>query len=162
MCTGETVGNTSESCPVAGIALGGGGPAAGSPVMEWTPGLSLQGPSKGRTPADPGCTVNGTGSLFSLRLTTEARLLLQLWALVLLPITVAFYLISSGLNYTISEKCLLPSILKELLKVNVSVSQSCLTLCDPMDCSPPDFSVHRILQARILEWVAVSFSRGSS
>ena len=40
--------------------------------------------------------------------------------------------------------------------------QSCLTLCDSTDCSPPGFSVHRILQARILEWVAVSFSRGSS
>ena len=42
------------------------------------------------------------------------------------------------------------------------VSQSCLTLCDPMDCSPPGSSVHGILQARILEWVAISFSRGSS
>ena len=40
--------------------------------------------------------------------------------------------------------------------------QSCLTLCDPMDCSPPDSSVHRILQARILEWVAKHSSRGSS
>ena len=37
-----------------------------------------------------------------------------------------------------------------------------LTLCDPMDCSPPDSSVYGILQARILEWVAISFSRGSS
>ena len=43
-----------------------------------------------------------------------------------------------------------------------SAAQSCLTLCDPMDRSPPGFSVHGILQARILEWVAVSFSRGSS
>ena len=40
--------------------------------------------------------------------------------------------------------------------------QSCLTLCDPMGCSPPGFSVHGILQARILEWVAVLFTRGSS
>ena len=40
--------------------------------------------------------------------------------------------------------------------------QSCLTLCDPMDCSPPGSSVHGILQARILEWVAMHFSRGSS
>ena len=40
--------------------------------------------------------------------------------------------------------------------------QSCPTLCDPMDCSPPDSSVHGILQARILEWVAMPFSRGSS
>ena len=35
-------------------------------------------------------------------------------------------------------------------------------LCDPMDCSPPSSSAHRILQARILEWVAISFSKGSS
>ena len=44
----------------------------------------------------------------------------------------------------------------------VLVTQSCPTLCDPMDCSPPGSSVHGILQARILEWVAMSFSRGSS
>ena len=37
-----------------------------------------------------------------------------------------------------------------------SVSQSCLTLCDPMDCNPPGSSVHGILQARTLEWVAIS------
>ena len=42
------------------------------------------------------------------------------------------------------------------------VTQSCLTLCDPMDCSLPGSSVHGILQATILEWVAISFSRGSS
>ena len=40
--------------------------------------------------------------------------------------------------------------------------QSCLTLCDPLDCSPPVSSVHGILQARILEWVAMPSSRGSS
>ena len=43
-----------------------------------------------------------------------------------------------------------------------SVAQSCSTLCDPMDCSLPGSSVHGILQARVLEWVAISFSRGSS
>ena len=42
------------------------------------------------------------------------------------------------------------------------VAQLCLTRCNPMDCSPPGSSVHGILQARILEWVAISFSRGSS
>ena len=41
-------------------------------------------------------------------------------------------------------------------------AQSCPTLCDPTDCSPPGSSVCGILQARILEWVAISFSRGSS
>ena len=40
--------------------------------------------------------------------------------------------------------------------------QSCLALCDPMDCNPPGSPVHGILQARILEWVAMTFSRGSS
>ena len=42
------------------------------------------------------------------------------------------------------------------------VVQSCLTLCDPVNCSPPSSSVHGILQARILEWGAIPFSRGSS
>ena len=42
------------------------------------------------------------------------------------------------------------------------VAQLCPTLCDPVDYSPPGSSVHGILQARILEWVAISFSRGSS
>ena len=42
------------------------------------------------------------------------------------------------------------------------VAQSCPTLCDPMDCSPSRSSLHGILQARVLEWVAISFFRGSS
>ena len=50
------------------------------------------------------------------------------------------------------------------MKINdgVKVAQSCLTLCDPMDCGPPDSSVHGILQERILEGIAIPFSRGSS
>ena len=46
--------------------------------------------------------------------------------------------------------------------VCVLVAQSCPTLCDSMDYSPPGSSAHGILQARILEWVAIIFSRGSS
>ena len=46
--------------------------------------------------------------------------------------------------------------------VIVLVILSCLTLCNPMDYSPPGSSVHGILQARILEWIAIPFSRGSS
>ena len=42
------------------------------------------------------------------------------------------------------------------------VAQPCLTLCNPVDCNLLGFSVHGILQARILEWTAISFSRGSS
>ena len=41
---------------------------------------------------------------------------------------------------------------------SVLVAQSCLTLCSPIDCNPPGSSVHGILQARILEWVAIPFS----
>ena len=46
--------------------------------------------------------------------------------------------------------------------VCVLVNQSCPVLCHPVDCSPPGSSVHGILQARILEWVAIPLSRGSS
>ena len=46
--------------------------------------------------------------------------------------------------------------------VKVLVAQLCPTLCDSTDCSPPGSSVHGILQARILEWVAMPFCRGSS
>ena len=56
-----------------------------------------------------------------------------------------------------------PNILLNLMKsVKVLVVQSCLTLCDPMDCSPPGSFVHGILQTRTLEGVAIPFSRGSS
>ena len=46
--------------------------------------------------------------------------------------------------------------------MKVLVTQSCLTLCNPTDCSPPGSSVCGLLQARILKWVAISFSSGSS
>ena len=63
-----------------------------------------------------------------------------------------------GLVLTLDSHSMSPIV----LKVDVLVTQLCLTLCDPLDCSPPAASVHGILQARILEWVAISFSRGSS
>ena len=46
--------------------------------------------------------------------------------------------------------------------VDVLVTQSCPILCNPMDCSLPGSSVHRVFQARALEWAAISFCRGSS
>ena len=58
-----------------------------------------------------------------------------------------------ALTNKMQQKCATPKVL---------VSQSCLTLYDPMDYSPSGFSVHGLSQARILEWVAISFSRGSS
>ena len=54
------------------------------------------------------------------------------------------------------------ALILRLAKVKVLVAQSRPALCDPMDCSLPGSSVHGILQARILEWVAVPFSRASS
>ena len=42
------------------------------------------------------------------------------------------------------------------------LAQSCLTLCDPVDCSLPDSPVHGIFQTRVLEWVAIAFSNGVS
>ena len=48
-----------------------------------------------------------------------------------------------------------------LWKLEALVTQSCLILCDSIDCNPPGSSVHEILQSRMLEWVAISFSRGS-
>ena len=57
-----------------------------------------------------------------------------------------------------SQKLCLSSIKRSCCCCCCLVSQSCPTLCDPMDCSPPGSSVPGILQARILEWVAISFS----
>ena len=48
------------------------------------------------------------------------------------------------------------------VKNESEVAQSCLTLCNPMDCSPPGFSVQGIFQARVLEWVAIAFSDTST
>ena len=47
------------------------------------------------------------------------------------------------------------------VKSESEVAQSCPTLCDPMDCSPPGLSAHGIFQARVLEWVATAFSATS-
>ena len=62
-----------------------------------------------------------------------------------------------------SESCF-PSIygFSLCLRIRMLVAQSCLTLSDPTDCSPPGSSVHGILRARVLECVAISSSRGSS
>ena len=53
-------------------------------------------------------------------------------------------------------------IIGESVKVKVFVAQSCLTLFDSMDRSPPGFSVHGILQAKIVEWVSIPSSTGYS
>ena len=55
----------------------------------------------------------------------------------------------------------LKRLLGEAVCVHAKLLQSCLTLCNPVDCSPPSSSVHGILQARMLEWVAMPFSRSN-
>ena len=67
-------------------------------------------------------------------------------------------IIITSLCNVYSVRILIESLLLLLLLSHFS----CVTLCDPMDCSPPGSSVHGILQARTLEWVAVPSSRGSS
>ena len=57
---------------------------------------------------------------------------------------------------------LLLTYISAYLHVRAKSLQSCLTLCDPMDCGPPSSSIYGILQARILKWVAMPSSRGSS
>ena len=70
--------------------------------------------------------------------------------------------------WVLAGPCKITMVLKEsqvrkvCVCVCVLVTQSCPTLCSPIDCSQPGSSVHGILQERILEWVAISFSRGSS
>ena len=62
-----------------------------------------------------------------------------------------------SLDFIVVEECVYKD-----EKVEVLVTQSCPTLCHPVDCSSPGSSVHGILQAGILEWVAMPFSRGTS
>ena len=66
----------------------------------------------------------------------------------------------TGLYRTVESE--LSGSLNTSLNYMYLVSQSCLTLCDPMDCSLRGFSIHGILKARIPEWFTISFSRGSS
>ena len=66
------------------------------------------------------------------------------------------------LHYKISDIQTKRCLLKRYSSFVSATAQSCLTLCDPIDCNLPGSSVHGIFQARILEWVAISFSRGSS
>ena len=61
-----------------------------------------------------------------------------------------------------SQHFIKPSVHNLVLCMSLCVHSLYLTLWDPMDCSPSGSSVHRISQARILEWIHISFSRGSS
>ena len=71
-------------------------------------------------------------------------------------------LLTRGFKRKQKEKPRVIHVLLDCACMNAKSLQSCLTLCDPMDCSPSGSSVHGILQARILEWVSRPSSRGSS
>ena len=87
---------------------------------------------------------------------------LQGWAETCLGVLISPEQTSLSLSSLVLPGMFGASWLVSLMIVCVSVAQSCPTLCDPMDCSPPGSSVRGILQAGILEWVAMPFSRGSS
>ena len=80
-----------------------------------------------------------------------------------LLVSMSFYLQDQGHRLALMDE-IFKDVTKEGLKcvVKVKVTQLCLILCDPMDCSLLGSSVHGIFQARVLEWVAFTFSRGSS
>ena len=76
-------------------------------------------------------------------------------------VSLSFFIIRMGIIILDSQYCC--KLMCKLLCKCESVSpQSCPTFCNPLDCTPPGFSVHGILQARKPEWVAMSSSRGSS
>ena len=77
----------------------------------------------------------------------------QLWTILILC-----YCCTGGKTYPTSSVASIIQLKKKLCMH----AQSCPTLCNPNDCSPPGSSVHGIFQARILEWVAIFYSRGSS
>ena len=82
----------------------------------------------------------------------------------LLAILFVFWLLYKIIAYFIIKKKSIPRLTKTEFSSSreSEIAQSRLTLSDPMDCSLPGSSLHGILQAKVLEWVAISFSRGSS
>ena len=76
--------------------------------------------------------------------------------------SVTIIVISESISYIIERNLIWSGHIILFMHVNVLVAQLCPTLCNPMECSPPVSSIHEILQARILKWIAIPFFRGSS
>ena len=74
----------------------------------------------------------------------------------------AYAYLSLSLSLSLSRSLSLGLVYLSIMDWSGLVAKSCLTLCNPMECSSPGSSVHEISQARILAWVAVSFPKGSS
>ena len=89
-----------------------------------------------------------------------ASVIFQMYAYLYLSIYIHIYIYIEGENYNKTQTYQLIS--TDILSCVTLVAQSRPILCHPMDCSPPGSYVHGILQAIILEWVAIPFSRESS
>ena len=70
--------------------------------------------------------------------------------------------VGMDMDQTFSHSWFISSMILNKAKAKVLATQLCPTLCDPTNCNPPGSSVHGILQAGILEWIVIPFSRGSS
>ena len=122
-------------------------------MLEWVAMSSSRGSSRPRDGTQVSCIAGG---FFTVWATREAQS-----GIVLNYYTRLFFI--ACFNYFVHVcTCNLKSILYPGKKVKVKAAQSCPTLCNPMDCSLPGSPVSEILQVRILEWVAVPFSRASS
>ena len=90
------------------------------------------------------------GAFLELSCISMIQWMLAIWSLILLPFRKPAW--TSGIS----------RFMKPVAAAAAMSLQLCPTLCDPIDGSPPGFSIPGILQARTLEWVAISFSKGSS
>ena len=99
------------------------------------------------------CNWNFNNSIWQCIKTNFYKITRQLWRKI--QRTIVLWSVRPFFFYIINHSVI-------HLKVKVLVTQSCLILCDPLDCSLTVSSVHGILQARILEWVAIPFSKESS
>ena len=148
-CSEEATSVVSFLCHPPARSLGGLAPRSsleGTSVMLWDPCIFLK------------MTCHKIFSLRKSRFGKEEMLSLSApWAIV--------HFVQSPILFRVSNfffnlwTCHLSAYYTSVL--TCLVSQSCLTLWDPIDCSPPGSSVHGILQARILEWVSMLSSRGS-
>ena len=93
--------------------------------------------------------------------TCSISLTFLIWLLSLQSAQRALAMIFHNLHITNSVAIVHPQVCRLLLCTHTKSLQSCLTLCDTVDCSSRSSSVQGILQARILEWIAIFFSRGS-
>ena len=118
-------------------------------ILEGVAIFSSRGSSRPRDGTQVSCIAGG---FFTVWATREAQS-----GIVLNYYTRLFFI--ACFNYFVHVcTCNLKSILYPGKKVKVKAAQSCPTLCNPMDCSLPGSSVPGILQARILDWIAISFS----